>query len=130
MKKIFTLVFSVGLLTSAFAQTNRHQQAPQNNSNGYQQTQPPVATQRGNQNGYSKSYGSNSGYNNQTASRNDDRNTAQWNQPAKQQYGYDRDRETRDREMMMKRNQHYTSRFDNQKRNDYRNDEHRDGRNW
>src|SRR5450631_2869628 len=98
MKKIFTLVFSVGLLTSAFAQTDNRHQNPQNNTTRYQQSQYQGGNQyqAGNQytsdnrNGYTKSYGNNDGFN----------KTAQWNQPVKQQYGHqDRDVQKRDERM-------------------------------
>ena len=122
MKKIFTLVFSVGLLTSAFAQTDRRHQDAQNNGNRYQQTQYPVYNQRNDQGGYSKS-NNNAGYNDHAFERNDDHRT-QWNQPVQKQYGFDRDREMRDRDvwtrdqMERQRMQYGRERRDNFRNND------------
>ena len=144
MKKIFTLVFSAALLTSAaFAQNDRRHQDDQNSANRYPQTQNPVYTQQvpvynhqNDQGGYSKTYGTNGGYGDQA--RNDDhRNNGQWNQPMQKQYGFDRQREMREemrqREIMkqreeMMRRQRFNQR--NQRRFDDRYDQRGYNRSW
>ena len=130
MKKIFTLVFSVGLLTSAFAQTDRRNQSAQNNGNRYQQTQSPVYNQRNDHVGYSKA-NSNGGYNDHAFGRNDDHRTTQWNQPIQKQYGFDRDREMRDhdsrnREQMERQRMQYGR----ERRDDFRNNDRSYRRGW
>ena len=79
MKKIFTLLFFVGCLTSAFAQQDRHQQyGTQTNNNR-------------NQHAYSKPYGDHNGYN-----KND-----QWDKRNHENdYGYSKERDRRNREVV------------------------------
>jgi hypothetical protein len=86
MKKIFTLIFSLGLLTTAFAQSGYRQQN-RNKGNVYQQSQYSHDSRHDNNN--INSYGGNQQWNN-----NDKRDQHD-------QYAYnqnDRDRNYRDRD--------------------------------
>jgi hypothetical protein len=62
MKKIFTLVFSLGLLTSAFAQSE-HRQQRQNQGNTYQSSQYSRGNGQDNKSSNTYSYGGNSQWN-------------------------------------------------------------------
>ena len=62
MKKIFTLVFSLGLLTSAFAQSE-HRQQRQNQGNTYQSSQYSRGNGQDNNSSNTYSYGGNSQWN-------------------------------------------------------------------
>lgn len=101
MKKIFTLVLSLGLLTSAFAQSG-HRQQNQNPANTYQ----------------SSSYSGNSRYSrNSTNSYSTDKNS-QWkdqNGPDQHdQYAYTRNYRDRDGNFR-DRDEHYSPKYGNER---------------
>ena len=86
MKKLFTLIFFVGFLTSAFAQSDRHRQnGNQTNDNSYQSSR----YSNDNNNGYAKSYSDNNGYDKNYQSNNRDNQNG---------YSYNNDRDTRYRD--------------------------------
>ena len=93
MKKLFTLLFAVGLVTAASAQSNdRYRNDSRNYDNSYHQQSPYTS----NDHGYSTQY-----------SDRDNRNS-QWNDRGDQDR-YDRDRRLTERqryEMMKRRNQY------------------------
>ena len=88
MKKIITLLFFVGFLTSAFAQQDRHHQYG-NQTNDNRNQSPKYSGD--NNYAYSKPYNDHKGYkkNDQWDKRNDEND-----------YGYNKDRDRRDREDM------------------------------
>jgi hypothetical protein len=81
MKKIFTLVLAMGIISFSFAQSGEHRQQIQNGDNGYQQTQ-----NNSNRQGYSYS-------NNNTYSSD-----RQYNKDNAYAYNNDRDRRDGDRD--------------------------------
>ena len=106
MKKIFTLLFFVGFLTSAFAQPDRRQQrGNQTNDNRWQSPNHSGD----NDYAYSKPYTDHNGYhkNDQWDKRNNEND-----------YGYNKDRNYGDRDDM-RRGQYYDPQCVPQKRVEY-----------
>jgi hypothetical protein len=104
MKKLFTLLFAVGLVTAASAQSaDRHRNDSRSNNNSYQSSP------------YS---GNDRGYSNQYSDRDQHNRNSQWND-RRDQNRYDRDRRQAEQqryEMMRRRNQqqyHDQRRYDN-----------------
>jgi hypothetical protein len=107
MKKIITLLFFVGFLTSAFAQPDRrHQYGSQTSDNRSQSSK----YSGDNNYVYDKSYHDN----------NECRKNNQWNKRNNDnEYGYNRERDgDRDRDDM-RRNQYHHPQYGEHKRNDY-----------
>ncbi|KAA9040795.1 hypothetical protein FW778_01770 [Ginsengibacter hankyongi] len=100
MKKIITLLFFAGCLSTSFAQSGHRRQTNQPNGNGYQSNQ--------NSENNTDQYSQNSGYGNGGYSNNQ-RN----NRNTENNYGYNNDRDSQDRGDM-RRDQHGYSR-DNQR---------------
>lgn len=133
MKKIFTLLLSVGLLSSAFAQSGQRHQSSQNNDR-YQQAPNSAGTQYSvyNQHGYTQDNQKQDSKFIGTQEHNN--KTTQWNQPSNN-YGHTQDREMSNRQDGQYRDQqHFPSqynsrkmedyRFDDQRNDDHRNDDH------
>lgn len=101
MKKLFTLLFAIGLVAAASAQTtDRHRTDSRSYDNSYQQQSPYSSNDRGNSSQYSDR-------DNRSSQWNDDRNS-QWND-RRDDNRYDRDRRRAEQqryEMMKRRNQY------------------------
>ena len=106
MKKIFTLVFSIGLMASAFAQSG-HRQQNQNSGNSYQPTQ----YSRNNQ----ANTNSNTGYydSNSQSNRRDGGNEYAYNN--NDRHSNDRVRNDGDRNYRS-RDEHFTPVYNNERR--------------
>ena len=121
MKRLFTLIFFAGFLTSAFAQDDRHRQyGNQTNDNGYQLSKDS----RNNNYGYSNSYPANNRY---------DKNYQGNNGNNENEHFYNSDRDTRNADKRdnwknhnwrrdnrdgddMRRNHDFNSEYGNQRR--------------
>ena len=107
MKKIFTLIISLGLVGFAFAQTGYRHQDDQVNQNVYEQRQHQPDNQYSRDNQHTMySNGRTDEYNKQSLWSYDN-----------EQYGFYRNGENRDRDEMIRR-EHFHTRYEEQRRND------------
>jgi uncharacterized membrane protein len=121
MKKLFTLIFFVGVLTSAFAQSNRHEKyGNQKNDNNYQSSNNPEDNNYGDSksyydnNGYDKNYQSNNRNNENGYSYNNDRDTRYRDNRGRD--NWDRNNWSKDNGDEMRRNHDFNSEYGNQRK--------------
>ena len=105
MKKLFTLLFAVALVTAASAQSgDRHRSDSRSSNNSYQSS----PSSNYDQNGYSNQHSNGDQYNRNSQWNDQNSKNSQWNNDRTDHDRYDRDRRQAEQqryEMMMRRNQ-------------------------